>query len=122
MKIAALDGGAATAAVRDTAGQDFVLTVTKTRRMGCHAGAGAPMLAAFIGFAHASANTRHVVSREVLRTAAVTRGHFASESLTGKDLNARDRNRSIARATQRWELSERLLHAQDDECQQDLSH
>jgi HlyD family secretion protein len=79
MKIAALKGVSTTSAVRDTRSQDVAVTATKAHRIGWYTVAGALLLAVFIWLAHAWANSSHVVSHDVLRTAAVTRGHFVSD-------------------------------------------
>jgi HlyD family secretion protein len=79
MKIAALKGLPATSALRDTRSQDAAVTVTKGRPLWGYAVAGALLLAVFVWLAHAWASTKHVVSRDVLRTTAVTRGPFVSD-------------------------------------------
>jgi HlyD family secretion protein len=79
MKISALKGLPATSAFRDTQHQDAAVTESKGRPLGRYAVAGALLLAVFVWLAHAWGSTQHLVSRDLLRTAAVTRGDFVSD-------------------------------------------
>lgn len=75
---------AAQTRVRGTEAQDTRLTDsgnTKRRRLGLYAGvAGAvALVGAFIWLGHSWSNSAHVISRERLRTATVSRGHFVND-------------------------------------------